>query len=659
MPTPTPTYHPIYLGAYPGSGSGRAAGAANYYLNVPSGLTLQPTLPTSTGAGANGVTGVATSNYPNELNNGVVVNSGTIIGGTGVSGTSSDDGGVAIGTGSSGGIGVDLSFSVTPSGPSGSYQPPSVYALVNNGSIAGGAGGGGGEGAGGGQGGIGVSLSGYDGANSGPLRNFGTITGGAGGAGGEGVYAEGTGGGGGTGGTGVYLTQNDWFSNNQGVIRGGDGGAAPAGAANEPGNTSGSGGIGVHLGTNGFLSQYGDVYGGNGSEAIFTTGGNGGVGILLSASNAILFNHGFTEGGTGDGTGGSGGAGLQMTAGYVVDGQGGTFEGGAGNVDGGAGVLLEGGILHAISTITGGTGQSGGQADSVQFAGHAEMYVNSGAAFNGDIGGFTVGDNIIFQNITPTQLAGYINGDTITTTQDGTLVFSGLNGLSFSYTADGNGTDLSVACYRKGTHIFSEHGETAIEALRIGDRVLTVSGAMRPIRWIGQRRYSGSVAAGNWDVLPVRICKGALGAGVPWRDLWVSPEHAMWFDGVLIPARALTNGSTIFQEESVDEVTYLHIEFETHDVIYAEGALSESFVDDESREHFDNAPTYARLYPDATRKSARFYGPRIEDGEELEAVRRHLAAHALGNENLLDRGALADMWGSNICGGGSAFAARP
>jgi len=63
-------------------------------------------------------------------------------------------------------------------------------------------------------------------------------------------------------------------------------------------------------------------------------------------------------------------------------------------------------------------------------------------------------------------------------------------------------------------------------------------------------------------------------------------------------------------------------------VIYAEGAASESFVDDESRAMFDNAAEYARLYPNAVCVRARFCAPRTEDGEELEAVRRRLAARA-------------------------------
>jgi O-antigen biosynthesis protein len=103
----------------------------------------------------------------------------------------------------------------------------------------------------------------------------------------------------------------------------------------------------------------------------------------------------------------------------------------------------------------------------------------------------------------------------------------------------------------------------------------------------------------------------------------------MFIDGMLIPAAALVNGVSIVQEAEIDEVTYIHLEFDTHTVIYAEGAASESFVDDESRAMFDNAAEYARLYPDAVVKPARFCAPRVEDGEELEAARRRLAALVL------------------------------
>jgi hypothetical protein len=75
-------------------------------------------------------------------------------------------------------------------------------------------------------------------------------------------------------------------------------------------------------------------------------------------------------------------------------------------------------------------------------------------------------------------------------------------------------------------------------------------------------------------------------------------------------------------------VEYFHIELETHDVIIAEGALSESFVDDDSRGMFHNAHEYRVLYPDTPNKPARYYAPRLEHGYEVEAARRRIELRA-------------------------------
>jgi len=99
----------------------------------------------------------------------------------------------------------------------------------------------------------------------------------------------------------------------------------------------------------------------------------------------------------------------------------------------------------------------------------------------------------------------------------------------------------------------------------------------------------------------------------------------------LIPAIALVNGTSIVQEEAAEELTYLHLEFDSHAIIYSEGAPTESFVDDQSRQMFDNADEYAVLYPDAPMAiggAARFCAPRVEDGEDLERVRRRLSRRA-------------------------------
>jgi len=104
----------------------------------------------------------------------------------------------------------------------------------------------------------------------------------------------------------------------------------------------------------------------------------------------------------------------------------------------------------------------------------------------------------------------------------------------------------------------------------------------------------------------------------------------------------LVNGVSIVQEEWVDEVSYFHLEFDSHEVIVAEGALSESFVDDESRQLFDNASEYHELHPQSPPQPARFCAPRVEDGYELEAVRQQLAARAETGRSVIGVESLAN-----------------
>jgi autotransporter passenger strand-loop-strand repeat protein len=204
-----------------------------------------------------------------------------------------------------------------------------------------------------------------------------------------------------------------------------------------------------------------------------------------------------------------------------------------------------------------------------------------------------------------------------------------------------NGTLLTVTgvpCYCRGTLIQTDQGEVAVEDLRVGDQLINATGAARRLRWVGRRSYDGRFAANNHDVLPVLIRAGALAEGQPRRDLMVSPLHAMYLDSVLIPAAALVNGTSIVQLETVDRVDYFHLELESHDIILAEGAPSESFVDDGSRLMFHNAAEYRALYPQAARVPARYCAPRVEEGETLEAVRRRVAARAADSAPTLQGG---------------------
>jgi len=186
-------------------------------------------------------------------------------------------------------------------------------------------------------------------------------------------------------------------------------------------------------------------------------------------------------------------------------------------------------------------------------------------------------------------------------------------------------TVSDVACYCRGTLIRTNEGEKPVEALAIGDRLVTRSGETKPVKWIGRRSYSRRFAMGQKHVLPVCIKAGAIDDHVPARDLWISPHHAMYFDGALVEAKDLVNGTTVFQSNRFETIDYFHIELEEHDVIFAEGAMSETFIDDASRSIFHNAQDYARLYPDETSSSPRYCAPRLSDGEQLETIREGLA----------------------------------
>jgi autotransporter passenger strand-loop-strand repeat protein len=342
---------------------------------------------------------------------------------------------------------------------------------------------------------------------------------------------------------------------------------------------------------------------------------------------------------------------------------------------GGVQTILTGGSAYE-TTVSGGNqhvGAGGSATSTVVLNGGSQTVTNGGAAFDTVVGsggvqyissGATAVDTVIsaggMEDITlgstvtdivlmtggaiyVTNEEWYANGSTYFDSSTGilsiteathveTIQLSGnYDGWSFTATKDTTGTLVMVtACYCRGTRILTERGEVAVEDLVIGDRVMTLSGAAMPLKWIGRRSYAGWLAEGNPDVQPIRFKAGSLGDNAPSRDLLVSPEHAMYLDGALIPAKLLVNGITIAPADAMEEVEYFHVELPEHAVIFAEGALSESFVDDDSRGMFHNAHEFHALYPNASRGGeAEYCAPRVEDGFALEAARQTLMSRAV------------------------------
>lgn len=273
---------------------------------------------------------------------------------------------------------------------------------------------------------------------------------------------------------------------------------------------------------------------------------------------------------------------------------------------------------NATATVTStGTDATSGNPTITFLIGNSGTFAD-GQSISGVIIGNDATDFILSGNILGTQGFLYVTNTDAQQPALGGIAVIAAESVGVPYTP----------CYCAGTLIQTDRGEVAVETLAIGDRVMTVSGAARAIRWIGRRSFEGRFLAGKAHLLPIRIRAGALGDKIPRRDLLVSPHHAMLLDGLLVPAEELVNGNSIVQDRSVQRVDYFHIELESHDVIWAEGAASETFLDDDSRGMFHNAREYASLYPDAAPSDAPFCARRVTDGYELEAIRVRLAGIA-------------------------------
>ena len=595
-------------------------------LTVRAGASITPNY-------AYGIVGANAPAMPALSGSGRLVNEGAIDGGVGIG---------ADGSGSTGGVGVSLDSNAQ---------------LSNGGTILGGAGSPYINGYSGGAGGAGVDLAG-----SAIAINTGLIEGGAAGSGSFSAPS---------GGTGVNLTGSAQLSN-AGTILGGEGGFAAF--------FSGNGGYGVSVGQGSSLTNTGTIIGG--AFGGVSESPAGGEGVYLSGG--VFTNAGTVEAGTGGNNRsvyiGAGGGTLSLDSGAVFDGKvdvkfqttatlalagstpgtlsglGTEFVGFSTLADTAAtdwtlpaGVVFKGIIdVGTAESVAGGTtltlaGDASGLTGTFAFdpQGDAVLQVDAGLPLAGRISDFGGANAIDLGGIDSASVTLTRENGNILQVSDGQqdsidLHFAADDDIAkamFTTSDDHAGGTLlmedQIACYCRGTRVLTTQGEQAVEDLRIGDLLVTQSGLQRPLRWMGRRDYAGRFIEANPAILPILFARDAIADGVPRRDLMVSPLHAMFIDGVLIPAATLMNGVSVRRVESAAEISYFHLELDSHDVIIAEGACSETYADDGCRGVFHNAHEFYALYPDAPcPRTARFCAPRVEQGERLAAIWEKLALRA-------------------------------
>ncbi|MBS0985466.1 Hint domain-containing protein [Acetobacter thailandicus] len=180
--------------------------------------------------------------------------------------------------------------------------------------------------------------------------------------------------------------------------------------------------------------------------------------------------------------------------------------------------------------------------------------------------------------------------------QNGTSFVLNITGIEASGVSlssnSANGYLLLEVCFLAGSMIATPEGDRAVEELRPGDIVNvfdheTGKICTSKITWAGQKDML--VRPGLAEDLagyPVRVLKDAIAPGVPYKDLLVTSEHCMFFDGNFVPVRMLVNGRSVFYDHSLTGYTYYHIETESHSVIWANGMLTESYLDTGNRSLF-------------------------------------------------------------------------
>lgn len=256
------------------------------------------------------------------------------------------------------------------------------------------------------------------------------------------------------------------------------------------------------------------------------------------------------------------------------------------------------------------------------------------------VSGFSEGDRIDFSGVAADSLSYLATGPAtgILSLEENGLSVASLTLLGsytteqFSLSYDGYASTVTLPCFAAGTGIRTRAGEVKIEALSVGDEVTTLmgGGGFRRIRWLGSCTIRFTDDPNDLDTLPIRVQADAFATGVPRRDLYLSPDHAVFVAGALIPIKYLINGDTI-EQVSVSSITYWHMELDAHDVVFAEGLPTESFLDIGHNGRLAAAGAAMSLHPAFAPLAweARGCAPLVVTGPVITALHRQLQEQAI------------------------------
>ncbi|PHR61118.1 MAG: hypothetical protein COA47_06095 [Robiginitomaculum sp.] len=201
--------------------------------------------------------------------------------------------------------------------------------------------------------------------------------------------------------------------------------------------------------------------------------------------------------------------------------------------------------------------------------------------------------------------------------------------------------EFDIACFGRDVLITTPTGDLPIHALKVGDLVLDIHGVAHPIRWHGVAPLNSMDLEMEPNLVPIRICAGAMSDNKPTQDLLVSPQHRMivvslvaerMFGSrtIMIPAIKLTGWPGIRIDDNIKDVEYHHLLFDTHIALLANGTPSESLLPGkEARRNMssDALLEVALIYPELSEGKAEAPSPAFPIVQSKPRIKNFLKRH--------------------------------